>query len=369
MEKKFLIVATVQEMVEGFLIPHIKLLESMGYQVWIAAKMDREIAEELRGNRWIDVDFSRNPFSKNSLGAVKELKKILSENQFQGIHCHTPVAAFLARFAGAITDQKNVMYTAHGFHFYRGAPVLNWMLYYPLEWLAAKWTDRIITMNREDFERAKTFTSEKTRVYRVDGVGVDIPKYSRGDGGKIRRELALEERDFIITIIGELNGNKNQIQLIKAVELLKKEGIESRVLIAGNGSKEEELKEYVKKNTLEKNIYFLGLRKDITDVIAASDILASMSYREGLPRNIMEGMAQGKPFVATDIRGNRDIIRDGINGYLVKPDDVAGTAQKIRVLMNREVAEPIKIQNLRDVNRFSIEKILEEMAKIYGENI
>ncbi|MGL5100957.1 MAG: glycosyltransferase, partial [Fusobacteriaceae bacterium] len=263
--------------------------------------------------------------------------------------------------------QKNVIYTVHGFHFYKGAPLKNWLLYYPMECLAGKWTDKILTMNDEDFERAKKIASKKTKIFKINGVGLDLNEYSVGDGVRIRKELDLNEEDFLFSIIGEINQNKNQIQIIKALELLEKQNIEMKLLIVGFGPKEMELREYVKNKNLEKKIYFLGHREDIKNIIAASDGMVSMSYREGLPRNIMEGMAQGKPFIVTDIRGNRDIIKDGVNGYLVNVDDVEGTAEKIKLLMDKERCKEIKSNNLRDVKRFSIDKIMEEMAGIYRE--
>lgn len=365
MTRKFLIITTVQGSIEAFLIPHIKLLEDMGYEVWIACNINKEILKELKENTWININFSRNPFSKNSLIALKQLKKLLKENNFEGIHCHTPVAALLSRFAAKLVGQKNVIYTAHGFHFFKGAPIVNWLIYYPMEYIAARWTDKIITINEEDYKRARSFCPSKTKVFKVEGVGLDLTKYSLGYGEKIRAEFKLKKEDFVISIIGELNQNKNQIQIIKAVELLKKENIETKLLIVGIGPKEKELKEYVYKNRLQNNIFFLGFRKDINNIVAASDILTSMSYREGLPRNIMEGMAQGKPFIVTNIRGNRDIIEDKKNGFKVEIGNHIQVVFKIKeLLFNKELKDKIREKNYEDVRKYSLEKILNKIKQI-----
>lgn len=360
--KRILMVTTLKITIEGFLIPHIKLLEKIGYQVDLACNMEDEFCiEELKENRWYHLSFTRNPFSINSLKSILELRKLIREREYDIVHLHTPVAAFLGRVAARTLGIKNIVYTAHGFHFYRGAPLINWMIYYPLEWIAMRWTDKIITINQEDYERAQKMAGSRTKVYKIDGVGLDLEKYSKGNREKVRKELQLSEDDFIITIIGELNKNKNQIQLIKAIEVLE---AKFKALIVGGGEKEKELKEYVKIKKLEDRVKFLGYRTDINDVVAASDVLASMSYREGLPRNIMEGMAQGKPFVVTNIRGNKDIIKNGVNGFRIDINRYDLTAQNIKKLEDKKLLNTIENINLKDVKKYSEEKILEKIKNI-----
>lgn len=366
--KKFLMVTTIQNTVEAFLIPHIKMLEQNGYEVWIATNIYKEIPEDLKENKWINIPFSRNPFSKSSFKAIKEMRNLIKDNNFEIVHFHTPVAAFLGRYAAMKEKQKNVIYTAHGFHFFKGAPLKNWIIYYPMEKLATNWTDKIVTINEEDFETAKKMAGKNTKVYKVDGVGLNLENYRNGDKEKIKNELKIQDNEFVISMIGELNQNKNQIQLLKAVTLLKNTGIDNiRVIFVGVGNQEDVLKEEVKKNNLKVN--FLGYRKDVKDIIATSDIICSMSYREGLPRNIMEGMAQGKPFIVTNIRGNRDIIKDSRNGFLVEVNNIEETAKKIKELINNDKLR-VKIykKNLKDIERFLLKKILNELKKIYMQN-
>lgn len=363
--KKALVVTTIKVTFKAFLIPHIKQLEKMGYEVELACNTgDNLKIEELEGNKWHHISFGRNPFSLNSFKAIRELRKIKKDNGYDLVHLHTPVAAFLGRFSAWTVGVKKIFYTAHGFHFFRGSSLISWMIYYPMEWIAMRWTDKVITMNQEDYERAQKMAGRRTKVYKVDGVGLELKKYSQGDREKVRKELGISEKDFIVTIIGELNENKNQIQLIRAIE-----GLESKfkALIVGVGPKEKELKGYVKTKKLENKIKFLGFRKDINDVVAGSEVLASMSYREGLPRNIMEGLAQGKPFIATDIRGNRDIIEDKINGYLIPVGDYKVTAEKLMTLNETKIYDQVKKSNLKHVEKYSIEQILKEMGAIQEE--
>lgn len=363
--KKFLMVTTIQNTIEAFLIPHIKMLEKNGYEVWIATNICKDIPEELKQNKWISISFSRNPFSKNSFKAINEMRDLMRKNKFEVVHFHTPVAAFLGRYAAMKEKQKNIIYTAHGFHFFKGAPVQNWLIYYPMEKLAMNWTDKIITINEEDFQRAQKMARKDTKIYKINGVGLDLESYRNGDAEKIKNELNISKDEYIISMIGELNKNKNQIQLLKAVFILKEKGVKNiRILLVGVGKQEAILKEVAKKNDLK--IEFLGFRKDIKDIIAASNLVCSMSYREGLPRNIMEGMAQGKPFIVTDIRGNRDIIKNEKNGFVVAVNDYQNTAKKIEELMiNKEKKSKIAENNFIDVNKFSIEKIIKDMEKIY----
>ena len=365
--KKVLIVATLRETIESFLIPHIKILEEAGYQVDLACNMGRDFyIEELEKNKWHPLNFTRKPFSIGNFRSISQLRKLMKEGNYDIIHLHTPIAAFLGRLAARTLKRKNIVYTAHGFHFYHGAPLKNWVIYYPIEWLAMRWTDKIITINQEDYSRAQKMAGRRTHIYKIDGIGLDLKKYSGGNGGKIREELNLSKDDFIITIIGEANKNKNQIQLIKAIEILEDH---FKAVIVGGGALEEELKEYVSIKNLENRIKFLKYRPDINDIVAASDALASMSYREGLPRNIMEGMAQGKPFIVTNIRGNRDIIRNGVNGFQVDIGRPDLTAHYIKKLKNRNLLNTIKATNLKEVEKFSYENILERVRDIVTKEV
>lgn len=364
--KKVLIVTTIQNTIEAFLISHIKFLEEKGYEVVLATNIFKEIPKELEGNRWINIPFSRNPFSLSSFTAIREMRRLFRDEKFEFVHFHTPVAAFLGRYAAMREKQKNIIYTAHGFHFFEGAPRLSWIIYYPLEVIGSKWTDKLITINEEDYIRAQEFKlRENGKVYKVSGVGLDIQRYQNGDADKLRKELQIGVNEKLILMIGELNKNKNQIQLLYILERLKLKGKSVRGIFVGVGDQEEILKEKAKE--LGVKVSFLGYRHDITDLIASCDILCSMSYREGLPRNLMEGMCQGKPLIATDIRGNRDLIVDGENGYLIGVNEVEEASKIFYKLLNdRELYEKVSKKSLESAYNYSVDKVLEEMREVYG---
>lgn len=364
--KKALIVTTIQDTIEAFLIPHIKFLEENGYRVVLATNIFEKLPEELEKNRWINISFSRNPFSLNSFKAIKEMRELFREEKFDLVHFHTPVAAFLGRYAAMRERQQNIFYTAHGFHFFKGAPLINWVMYYPLEMIGSRWTDNLITINEEDYQRAKSFKlRENGKVYKVSGVGLDIKKYQNGNGEKIKKELLVRANEKIVLMIGELNKNKNQIQLLNIVEKLKLKGKNVRCIFVGVGNQEEILRKFIKDKGIKAN--FLGYRKDIKDIIAACDVLCSMSYREGLPRNLMEGMCQGKPLIVTNIRGNRDLVIDGENGYLIEVNEVDKASEIFnKLLENKELYNKISKKSREYAEKYSIDKVLDEMREVYG---
>lgn len=365
-KKRVLIVTTLQETIEAFLIPHIKFLEEEGYEVEIATNVFQDIPEELENLKWYNIPFSRNPFNLRSIRAISQMRELIRNREYEMVHLHTPVAAFLGRYAAQKEEQKNIVYTAHGFHFFKGAPLINWLVYYPLEKLGMRWTDKLITINSEDYERALDFKLRSGgKVFKMNGIGVSIDNYSSGDAKKIKRELLISEIETVFSIIGDLNRNKNHKYLLEILEELKRRGRKVRAIFTGYGELEEELRQEALNRGVK--VSFLGYRKDIPDIIAASDFICSMSYREGLPRNVMEGMAQGKPIIATNIRGNRDLVTDGENGVLIELDDVDTAVSKILELLdNSEKYKQISENNLERIKQYSIETVLNKMREVYG---
>lgn len=337
--KKILYVTTISNTINAFLVPHINHLISQGYKVDCAASKQRELNDELikNGVEFFDIPFSRNPLDINNIKAFKKLINIQNQNKYDIVHVHTPIAAMYGRLLKLKFPNLKTIYTAHGFHFYKGAPKKNWMIYYPIEKIMSKFTDTIITMNEEDYNQALKFNIKNT--YKINGVGIDLSHYNPKlyNKSEVRKELGLRDDDFVIVMIAEVNKNKNHIQMIKAIEILKKKGIEVKVICAGTGPLLENIKGEINKRNLNEDIFMLGYRKDIPKLITACDIGILLSYREGLPRNIMELMAYGKPVIGTNIRGIRDIVKSGKNGYLVSLEDIEQTANKIEYLYKNKI--------------------------------
>lgn len=317
------------------------------------------------------VDFSRNPFNSQNLKAYHQLIEIIKKNKIDAVHCNTPTGGLYGRLAAKRCNISTVIYQVHGFHFFKGAPKLNWLIYYPVEKFMAQFTDYIITINKEDYSRARRFKLRNHgEVFYVPGVGIDLKTFNETENmiGKKREELIINDDDFVIISAGELNSNKNNEVIIKALHNLKNRKIV--YLLCGIGDKKEYLENLVKEYGLEDNVKFLGHRSDIKELMRASDLFVMPSFREGLSRSIMEAMASGLPCVVSKIRGNVDLIEDGTGGYLCETVDVDAYAEAIRRLSDSDtICNDMKAYNLERIKKFSLELVSRKMEKIYKKVI
>jgi len=368
--RKVLFVATVESHLLNFHIPFMKLLQEKGYEVHVATRLgNRQQEFDEIGIIKHNVDFSRSPYSPKVFKSLQQMEKLLEEIRFSLVHVHTPVAAFVTRLACQRTNTHPVLYTAHGFHFYKGAPLKNWLLYYNMDKLAAHWTDGLITINEEDYKAAQKFKLRKNgKVFFVTGVGVDIANLEQRiasiDRSEKRKELRLSVDIAVIITVGELNANKNHIQALKALSKLNK--TDFHYLVVGNGESEQKLKKAVNELMLQDKVSFLGFRRDVAELMASSDIFILTSRHEGLTRAIMEAMAVGLPIIATDERGNRDLVKSGENGYLVPLDDVEQTAIAIeRLIDSEDLRRSMGGKSKELVKQYDLQNILKEMEKIY----
>lgn len=366
--KKVLYITTVSRTINAFLIPHIKMLLDSGYEVDCACSVDKPVSNELisRGVRVFEVPFSRNPLGIGNIKAFDRLTELQNINNYDIVHVHTPIAAIYGRLLKLSFPKLRTIYTAHGYHFLKGGSKIGWMIYYPIEKLMAKFTDVIININSEDYEITKNKLKPKKSFF-INGVGLDLSKYKKLSTKEIleaKKEFQLSEDDFVVLMIAELNKNKNHIQIINAMELLKEKYPNIKVLCIGDGAMMNKLKDQISSKYLHKNIFMLGYREDVNKLINISDIGILMSYREGLPRNIMEFMACGRKVIATNIRGCRDLVCNETVGQLVQVGNYEETAKAIEkyyLLKDRkfEISDEIKKYDINNVNK--------ELAKIYSE--
>lgn len=374
--KKVLYITTVSRTINAFLVPHIEMLLQNGYKVDCACSIDKEVDSSLieKGVKVFNISFCRNPLSIGNLKAFRQLIKIQKENNYDIVHVHTPIASIYGRLLKLKFRQLKTIYTAHGYHFLKGGPKSGWILYYPIEKIMAKLTDITININKEDYKITREKLKPK-QCYLVNGVGLDLNKYKPLDKERQkqkREELGLAEDDFLVIMIAELNENKNQIQLIKAMELLKDKYPKIKAISVGEGNKREELEQEVNNRGLNDNFKFLGFRNDVNELINISDIGALLSYREGLPRNIMELMANGKKVIATNIRGSKDLISNDSIGKLIAVNDFENTAKAIKYYYNRQANAEFDMENSNDeaiikntIKDYAIENINKEMLEIY----
>jgi len=367
--KKILFIASMDGHIRAFHIPYIKWLTEQGHSVDVASNGNSTIPYV---STKYHIDFSRSPLNLTNHKAYKQLKKLIDDNDYDLLHCHTPMASVITRLAASKARKKGtkVVYTAHGFHFYKGASIKNWLVYYIIEKILSKKTDCIITINDEDYQFAKK-KFNKTDVKFVNGVGIDITQFkkpSEVEKAELRSKHGYSQDAYIIVFAGELSYRKHQDLIIKAMQIIKEDISEAILLLVGSGSKLEEYKSLITALDLEDSVLLLGRRKDVPDMMALADIGVSSSRQEGLPVNVMEGMATGLPIVVTDCRGNRDLIINEVNGFIVGVNDIDGFAKAILRLYNsKELSNRYGNQSLQIVNKYEVSKVLEEYIKIYNE--
>ncbi|MGN9161710.1 glycosyltransferase family 4 protein [Clostridium sulfidigenes] len=364
--KKILYITTVSRTINAFLIPHIEMLIDKGYVVDCACFIDKPIDKRLisKGVKVYNVPFSRKPLSLRNLKAFWGLRFIQKINKYDVVHVHTPIAALYGRILKLWFPKIKIIYTAHGYHFYKGAPKIAWCMFYPMEKLMARFTDVIININNEDYEITKNKLKPKI-CYLVNGVGINIEDIRRTEQkAEVLniQKLSFDKDDFIILMIAELNHNKNQLQLIKALELIKDKYPKIKAISVGEGNRLKELKEEIVKRGIEKNISFLGYRENINEFIKISDIGILLSYREGLPKSIMEFMSHGKKVIGTNIRGIRDLIENESIGKLVEVGDYEATARAIEEYYlegDRSFNTP------KEIEKYELNNVISELEYIY----
>ena len=353
----------------NFSIPPIEAALSHGCTVFMG--INRKYAHKLECDypvKFYDANIFRNIFDiwNNSIAFVR-LIKFIKKNKIEIIHCNTPIGGFLGRVCGKLMKVNTIIYTAHGFHFYKGAPRI-YMLFKKIEKKLAHFTDAIITMNQEDFIAANEFSlKKKGNVYFVHGVGVNTKEYdlkfSAEEKEKYRNELGLQKNDLILITIGDLIKRKNAISVIEALSEMKSNHI--KLLICGSGPLRKELDSKISDMNLEEKIKILGYRRDIVQLLNISDIFILASYQEGLPRSTMEAMSSGLPCVVSKIRGNVELI-DEKGGYCIENNNVKSYAKALCNLAGDiDLRKKMGEYNQKKVEDYDINVVKKEMINIY----
>ena len=370
---KVLLVATVQSHICQFHRPLVAMLHEHGCEVHVAARNNLAEKNGLKLDfveQVFDVPFQRSPFSPKNLGAYKQLKEIIDEGGYDVIHCNTPVGGVLGRLAArkARKHGTKVFYTAHGFHFYKSAPKKNWLIWYPIEKFMCRYTGKLITITREDYDLASA--KFPTQVERIHGVGANTAKYhklSEAECMELRHELGYADDDKLLLCTGELLPNKNQITAIRTMKILTEKQSNIKLLLAGNGPTLPELQAEVAALGLQEHVEFLGYRTDLERYANIADVIVSCSYREGLPMNIVEGMLLSKPVVASYNRGHRELIAPDVTGYMVPPADANAFAEKILMLLNDfALADRMGHAGYEKAQLYADTNVRQELGNIYG---
>lgn len=375
--KNALIITTIGGFVPQFEMNDVKILQEYGYTIHYASDFENPVYsidyEELEKEGLIlhHIDIKKSPFKvRENTKAFFQLKKIIEEENITLVHCHNPMGGVVGRLAACCCKRSPyTIYTAHGFHFYQGAPIKNWVLYYTAERLLARYTNRLIVINGEDYERAKKFRLYKNgKIEIIPGVGIDVIKFcKKKELREIKRnDLKISKEAFHVVSVGELNDNKNHAAIIQAIAEL--EDTDIYYSICGRGIGEEKLRDLINEYHLESRVRLLGYRTDVDEVLQSADCFAFPSKREGLGIAAVEALACEVPVIAADNRGTREYMRQGEDGIVCHTQRVDEYACAIMELKNSpKLRETMSKNGRKMAENFGIDETDKIMRRIYGE--
>jgi glycosyltransferase EpsD len=368
--KRILYIATSDIHINIFHIPFLKWL-------WENHAIVHLVVENRGGiklpyiEKQYSLEFPRNVSIRTYSKSYRDLKKIINENQYDIIHCHTPLPSLITRLASRQARRKGakVLYTVHGFHFYKGGPIKKWLIFYPVEYFLSAFTDGIITMNKEDFNYVNNKMFHK-KSFLIPGVGVNPEVFkplSEISKNEIRNKLGYSNKDLIIIYVAEFSKRKNHQLVLKALAQLNSQKLKFKVLFVGTGLLEEEINQLSGEYRLKDEIDFLGFRNDVADLTAISDIGISSSRQEGLPVGILQEMFCGLPIIASEERGHKELVKHGENGFLFPQNRYKKFAGYLQLLIQDQKLRATMGKKSFDLaTPFSIGNSIEAMAKVYS---
>jgi len=348
----------------------IEVLLEEGYQVDFAAnfRLPQDNVNDSRIN-CIGIPFDRAPIRRSNLFALIRVYRLIRDKNYTLIHCQSPVGGVITRLSCIFAGYKNVYYTAHGFHFYRGAPVVNWILYFPIEFILNLFTKKTIVINQEDFLLAKRLFINKSIFY-LPGIGLNVANAVNTRICRGEKNINFSDNDIVIISVGELSKRKNQIVLLKAMDYLNKTGLlrkfSIKTLIVGTGNYEKYLRTYVVNHGLSEIVVLLGQRKDVRSLLELSDIYVSTSRMEGLPISVLEAMDAKLPLILSNCRGNRELVEEGYNGYLFQFDEYKTLAERIvEMAVDRKKRREYGEASYKKVDMYRFENIKTDIKRAF----
>lgn len=373
-KQRILILATTASMIKQFNMHNIRILQSLGAEVHVGTNfispgtITEQSSKKLisilsrKGVMCHQIDFLRGigTFKANKK-ALEQVCNIIRKEKITGIHAHSPLGGIVGRRAAHKMHVK-IIYTAHGLQFFKGGPLKDWLIFYPVEWFYARWTDALITINTHDFHVSKYLPAKKK--YMINGVGINKCICTDNDRkvarSKLRKKLGIHKDDYLLISIGELNKNKNHESVLKALKRLNNPKI--KYVIAGIGPEKNRLLKLSNKLGLENNFQLLGYLDDLDDLYYAADLNVFVSKREGLGLGGLDGIAHGTYIIGTKNTGMSDYIINQKVGMLVNsPTDTKELAKKILIAFK----EKRRVKDFSILKKFEHENVDKKMRNIY----
>ena len=360
-----MLLATTDNMIWQFLIPHIKHLQSLGNTVECVCSKTGFWFDELKdkfGFTMHEIDFARSPLKLKNFKSYKKLKELQKQQKFDLIYCQQPVGGLMGRLLGK-KFKVPVIYVAHGFHFLKGNSKLKNFVFKTIEKKLAKYTDILITINEEDFEASKNWKAKFK--YKISGIGFDINKYdnSEFDKQQFKNELGLKD-EFVVLTVAEYSPGKNYGTMLNTIAKLSDKNV--KLISCGKGKCEDEIRSQIKELGIDDKVSLLGYRKDINKIMQISDVFFLPSHREGLCLSMIEAMNFGLPIVTSNVRGCKDLVVENENGFIGEKNDFEYYAKVIKQLMeNKDLKEAMSERSKQLAPNYSIENVKHELEEIY----
>ncbi len=377
-----LIITTISGFLPKFEMQNVEILQKKGFTVHYASNFQNPVYEcdqkelERRGIICHEISIQKSPMAAaGNIRAWHQLNEIIRKEQIQAVHCHNPMGGVLGRLCSRTAGGQSiyVIYTAHGFHFYKGAPKKNWLLYFPVEYLLARRTDQLITINKEDYKRAESMRLHNGgKITRIPGAGLDAGRFypDHAAGMALRRRLGIPETDFVFLSAGELNANKNHAVIIKAFrKLLEKEEVKKAsgsywLLICGEGRQRAALGRLIHKFSLDGKVLLCGYQQKIVDYYRCADVFLFPSIREGFGMAPVEAMACGLPLVVAENRGSREYAFH--NAAVCGPKDADAFCDAMyRLASDAKLRFSMGKKSRKLSQQFTIDKTTEVMEQVY----
>jgi glycosyltransferase involved in cell wall biosynthesis len=304
-----------------------------------------------------------------NIKAVADIWRIIVQGNYDIVHTHSSVAGVVGRLAAFAAGGRVIVHHVHGWGLQEGMSAGKRKLYLALEQLCARFTDRLIAVSRPDIQKGLARRIGREDKFALIYNGIALEKFRQPvDGRQMYSELGLDPDCKLVGMIGRLDEQKNPLDFIRAAAIVSKRYSNVQFLIVGGGSLRPECERLINELNLKERVFLLGYRNDVARILSILTITAMSSLWEGLPIAFLEAMSAGKPIVANDVDGAKDVVINGETGFLVTPHQPSEMAERILYLLNNETIcnEMAHVAQQRS-SYFSVQRMVGQIESLYKE--